>query len=119
MRYVYKICPADIWNDAENAGVFKGAGIDLTDGFIHFSTAEQVAETAWLHFNAVTGLVLVAIPEDALDLVWEPSRGGTLFPHLYGRFETDKAAWVYPLALGPDGQHVLPSSIPAYASPGK
>ena len=76
MTYVFKICPAEIWAEAEQKGVFTGAGIDLTDGFIHFSTAEQVAETAFLHFNAIGGLVLVAVPVDAIDLVWEPSIGG-------------------------------------------
>ena len=85
MSYVFKICPAEIWAEAEQKGVFTGAGIDLTDGFIHFSTAEQVAETAFLHFNGITGLVLVAVPADAIDLCLGAIAGGTLFPHLYGR----------------------------------
>ena len=114
MSYVFKICPAEIWAEAEQKGVFIGAGIDLTDGFIHFSTAEQVAETAFLHFNGITGLVLVAVPADAIDLVWEPSRGGTLFPHLYGSLDVAKAAWVEELAVGGDGQHVFPASIQLY-----
>lgn len=114
MSYVFKICPAEIWAEAEQKGVFIGAGIDLTDGFIHFSTAEQVAETAFLHFNGITGLVLMAVPADAIDLVWEPSRGGTLFPHLYGSLDVAKAAWVEELAVGGDGQHVFPASIPLY-----
>lgn len=114
MSFVYKICPADTWREAESTGIFNGAGIDLVDGFIHFSTADQVAETAFLHFNQVAGLVLVAIPEADLDLTWEPSRGGVLFPHLYGALETDCAAQVFPLEIGDDGQHIMPPSIPRY-----
>ena len=114
MTYVFKICPAEIWAEAEQKGVFTGAGIDLTDGFIHFSTAEQVAETAFLHFNAIGGLVLVAVPVDAIDLVWEPSRGGTLFPHFYGTLDVAKVASVEPLAVGDDGMHVFPAAIPPY-----
>ena len=114
MTYVFKICPAEIWAEAEEKGVFAGAGIDLTDGFIRFSTAEQVAETAYRHFNGLAGLVLVAIPADAIDLVWEPSRGGTLFPHLYGVLDVAKVAWVEQMAVGADGMHVFPASIPPY-----
>ncbi len=83
---IYKICPASLWRDAEAAGVFDGAPVDLKDGFIHFSTAGQLAETAAKHFTGQTDLLLVEVDTGALEgrLRWEPARGGALFPHLYG-----------------------------------
>ncbi len=75
MSAVYKICPEPLWRDAERDGIFRGMTIDLQDGFIHFSTAEQAAETAARHFTGQTGLVLVAVDADALGdaLRWEVS----------------------------------------------
>jgi uncharacterized protein (DUF952 family) len=81
---VYKIVPADLWRDAELAGVFAGSPVDRRDGFIHFSTAEQLAETARKHFSREHDLLLVAVDVEQVELRWEPSRGGQLFPHLYG-----------------------------------
>ncbi len=109
--YIYKICPDDIWETASNAGVFKGAGIDLADGFIHFSTADQVAATAHLHFNGVEDLVLVKISTDGLDLVWEESRGGALFPHLYTDLDLAFVDQVIPMPLNDDGDHIFPAEI--------
>src|SRR4051794_24496692 len=107
---IYKICAAAEWQDAERAGVFRGSAVDLRDGYIHFSTAGQVAETAAKHFAAQRDLVLVAV--DAADLggrlKWEPSRGGALFPHLYGTLDVAAVRRVEPLRLGPDGRHVIP-----------
>ena len=101
-RLIYKICSADLWHQAEKEGVFRGAEIDLTDGFIHFSTAGQVQETAEKHFAGQPGLVLVCVATNALDLVWEPSRGGALFPHLYGVLDLANVRWVRPLPLQSD-----------------
>jgi uncharacterized protein (DUF952 family) len=81
---VYKIVAAAEWKRAEAAGVFDGSAVDRRDGFIHFSTAAQVAETAARHFADQHDLLLVAVDATTLDLRWEPSRGGQLFPHLYG-----------------------------------
>jgi uncharacterized protein (DUF952 family) len=83
---IYKICSASEWRSAEKAGAFNGSTVDLQDGFIHFSTAAQVAETARRHFHGQTDLVLIGVREKELGpaLKWEPSRGGDLFPHLYG-----------------------------------
>lgn len=81
---IFKIVPAALWREAEEAGVFTGSPVDLRDGFIHFSTAEQLQETAEKHFAGQTGLLLVAADADQLAVRWEPSRGGALFPHLYG-----------------------------------
>jgi uncharacterized protein (DUF952 family) len=110
---VYKICDAGLWRDAERAGVFDGAPVDLTDGYIHFSTAQQVAETAARHFAGMADLVLVAADAETLGaaLRYEPSRGGAMFPHLYGTLPLSAVRWVKPLPLGPDG-HVFPELAP-------
>ncbi|WP_417676282.1 DUF952 domain-containing protein [Roseibium sp.] len=110
MRLIFKIVPENLWQEAEALGVFKGAPVDLADGFIHFSTADQARETAAKHFAGQEGLLLAAFDADALgpDLKWEPSRGGDLFPHLYADLPTSLAVWVRPLPLGPDGAHVFP-----------
>lgn len=108
-RYIYKICPSTIWHDAEAAGHFEGAGIDLVDGYIHFSTAAQVAETAHLHFTAQEGLSLIEIDSHKLDITWEASRGGQLFPHLYERLPLSAVVQTWSLAVGDDGRHILPA----------
>jgi len=107
---IYKICPQALWQQAERDGVFKGAAIDLSDGYIHFSTAEQAHETAAKHFVGQNGLVLVSIDAEQLgeSLKWEASRGGALFPHLYGELALSAVTRVDPLPLGPDGRHVFP-----------
>ena len=107
---IYKICPATLWREAERAGKFRGSPVDLQDGFIHFSTAEQAAETAAKHFAVERDLVLVRVDAAALGgkLKWEPSRGGALFPHLYGDFDLKAVTKVDPLPLGPDGKHKFP-----------
>ena len=112
-KTVYKICDATLWRDAERAGVFDGAPVDLADGYIHFSTAEQVAETAGRHFAGMPDLVLVAADAETLGtaLRYEPSRGGAMFPHLYGTLPLSAVRWVKPLPLGPDG-HVFPELAP-------
>ena len=110
MTLVYKICPEPMWREAERAGVFSGAPVDVRDGFIHFSTAAQVAETAAKHFAGLTDLLLVAVDAEAPGpgLRYEPSRGGDLFPHLYGPLLLAAVRWVKPLPLGAGGRHVLP-----------
>jgi uncharacterized protein (DUF952 family) len=111
---LYKICPAKLWREAERAGVFRGSPVDLRDGFIHFSTAAQVAETAAKHFGGQRDLVLVAVDAAILGpaLKWEPSRGGALFPHLYGTLDVSAVEHVEPLRLGPDGRHAFPELAP-------
>jgi uncharacterized protein (DUF952 family) len=107
---VYKICPASLWREAERAGVFRGSEADRRDGFIHFSSAAQVAETAAKHFAGQADLVLVRVDATKLGnrLKWEPSRGGALFPHLYGDLDLMSVTRVDPLPLGPDGRHAFP-----------
>jgi uncharacterized protein (DUF952 family) len=110
---IYKICPRALWEEAERAGRFDGAPVDLADGFIHFSTAAQVRETAAKHFSGEDDLVLVAIDADALGpaLRYEKSRGGALFPHLYGSLPLSAVCAVSRLPLGTNG-HVFPASVP-------
>jgi uncharacterized protein (DUF952 family) len=110
MTTIYKICEAAQWAEAERAGEFRGSAVDLADGYIHFSTASQAAETAAKHFAGMADLVLVAVSAGALNgaLKWEPSRGGTLFPHLYAVLPMTAVRWTKPLPLGADGKHVFP-----------
>ena len=109
-KTIYKICDAAAWRAAERGGEFAGATVDLADGYIHFSAADQVRETAAKHFAGQGDLVLVAVDVDALGpaLKWEVSRGGALFPHLYGTLPLTAVRWTKPLPLGPDGRHVFP-----------
>lgn len=106
---LYKICTAEEWDAAERAGAFTGSAVDLADGFIHFSTKTQAVETARRHFAGQDGLVLVAVDAKTLgrELKWEPSRGGDLFPHLYGPLPASAARSVLPLTLTDEG-HVFP-----------
>ncbi|MCO6389071.1 DUF952 domain-containing protein [Aliihoeflea sp. 40Bstr573] len=107
---IYKIVPAPMWQEAVRRGSFDGAPVDLADGFIHFSTGAQVRETAAKHFTGQDDLLLVAVDGDALGaaLRYEASRGGDLFPHLYGTLDPALSLWALPLPLGADGRHVFP-----------
>ncbi|UXN61226.1 DUF952 domain-containing protein [Phyllobacterium zundukense] len=107
---VYKIAPRALWQAAEATGVFDGAPIDQADGYIHFSTASQAAETAAKHFTGRNDLVLIAVEADKLGtaLRYEVSRGGDLFPHLYAPLPLDAVSWIKPLPLGSDGKHKFP-----------
>jgi uncharacterized protein (DUF952 family) len=110
MPLIYKICPAALWREAEPKGVFEGAPIDRKDGFIHFSTAAQAPETAAKHFSRTDDLLLVAVDGDALgeDLRFEVSRGGDLFPHLYGELPLSAVISEKPLLLDEAGNHIFP-----------
>ena len=110
MNPIYKICTAAEWRKAERAGVYRGSAVDVKDGFIHFSTAEQAAETAAKWFAGQRDLVLVAVDADALGatLKWERSRGGALFPHLYGELAVKAVQRVDSLPLDEKGRHVFP-----------
>ncbi len=109
MPLIYKITPAALWREAERIGVFAGAPVDLTDGFIHLSAADQLAETAAKHFAGQGDLLLVAVDTVALGeaLRWEPSRGGALFPHLHAALPVAAVSWVKPLPQSADGGHDL------------
>ena len=107
---IYKIVPAALWRKAEAQGRFDGAPVDLTDGYIHFSTAAQVREKAARHFAGQDDLVLVAVDGETLGhaLRYEVSRGGDLFPHLYAPLDPALAVRVVPLPLEANGAHRFP-----------
>jgi uncharacterized protein (DUF952 family) len=107
---IYKIVSEHEWLAAEAEGHFIGSAVDIDDGFIHFSTATQAAETAARHFAGRKGLLLVAVDTALLGeaLKWEPSRGGALFPHLYDVLRMTAVRGVAALPVGDDGVHVFP-----------
>lgn len=110
---IFKLSPRSEWLQAEEAGRFTGAPVDLKDGYIHFSTAAQVRETATRHFAGEAALIVAAVDPEKLGpaLKWEPSRGGDLFPHLYGELPMDAVVYVADLPLDDDGRHVFPGSV--------
>lgn len=109
---IYKIFRAPEWDELNRAGVTAGAPVDVADGFVHFSTAETVAETAAKHFAGEDGLMLVACEAEAMGeaLKWEVSRGGALFPHLYREMRIADVAWSKPLPLA-GGVHIFPEGL--------
>ena len=114
MATIYKLCSMALWLEAEKAGVFAGSPIDKADGYIHFSSAAQVAETASLYFRGEDDLMLVAVDGGRLGpaLRYEASRGGALFPHLYASLPLSAVIWARPLPVGADGLHHFPD-LPA------
>jgi uncharacterized protein (DUF952 family) len=112
-QLIYKITPRIAWEQAVAKGRFDGAPIDIQDGFIHFSTAGQVAETAAKHFSGQTDLLLVAVePRSLADtLKWEKSRGDALFPHLYSSLQIEAVVWSRPMPMQNDGNHSIPLDI--------
>ena len=111
---IYKITPASAWREAERQGVYRGSIDDLRDGYIHFSTASQVAGTARKHYAGQTGLFLVAVDAAALGdaLRWEPSRNDELFPHLYGELDLGAVTAILDLRARSDGTHDIPELTP-------
>jgi uncharacterized protein (DUF952 family) len=114
VRRIYKICPASSWREAERQGVYRGSPDDARDGFIHFSSASQLAETARKHFSGQTGLFLIEVDADALGeaLRWERSRNDELFPHLFGELDLGAVAGVLDLPARSDGTHDIPELEP-------
>ncbi len=111
--HIYKVADAAAFAEAQAEGIYAGAEIDLKDGFIHFSTVLQLPETLRLHFRGRSGLVLVSVRVAALGdaLRWEPSRGGDLFPHLYGNLEMSAVEWVEGIDVDEDGNCKLPDRL--------
>lgn len=110
---IYKIMPRALWQQAQDKGVFDGAPVDHAAGFIHFSTAAQVRETAAKHFANQDDLLLIEVDGQALgpSLIYEPSRGGDLFPHLYGPMPLAAVIAVHELPRNRDGVHMFPESL--------
>ena len=104
---ILKIFRRSEWDAFRAAGETAGAPVDLADGYIHLSTADQLAGTLAKHFTREEGLVLLALEADALEpLEWEPSRGGALFPHLYREMTRADVLWSRTLPLGPEGHDI-------------
>ena len=109
---IYKIFRADEWQALQTQGETLGAPVDIADGYIHFSTAQQAQDTADKHFANAENLFLAAVETDALGpaIKWEVSRGGALFPHLYRELKLSDVAWAQPLPLA-DGVHQFPPGV--------
>ena len=113
-KLIYHICRADEWADANHSGKYPGSSQDQADGFIHFSTATQVRTSAAKHRAGQDNLILLEVNTDQLGdaLRWEASRGGALFPHLYGDLSVHDVVRADPLLLGVDDYHIFPNHIP-------
>jgi uncharacterized protein (DUF952 family) len=112
-EFIFKVAPAELVVAAQDSGNFTGMPIDDRDGFIHLSTAAQLRETLALHFRGQDHLVLLAVRADDVEgtLRWEPSRGGQLFPHVYGDLPMSAVAWTAPIVVADDGACVLPEGV--------
>lgn len=113
-KIIYHMCRADEWAEAQKSGSYAGSSQDQADGFIHFSTAAQVRESAAKHRAGQDGLILLAVNAVPLGeaLKWEVSRGGALFPHLYGALPVNAVNTSEPLMLDDNGRHIFPDHIP-------
>ncbi len=111
---LYKIMPKQEWETAQANGLYEGSEVDRRDGFIHLSAGDQVRATAQKHFSGKTDLLLVSVIEEALghSLKWEASRGGDLFPHIYGTLPLSAVSEVIPLPLV-NGVHPFPEGFPS------
>ena len=114
---IYTMCEQALWRAAQADGLFRGSPVDERDGFIHFSTAAQLAETAAKHFAEKADLILVAVDGGTLGalgapLKWERSRGGDLFPHLYAALPLTAVRWTRSLPDEVDGRRFLPELAP-------
>ena len=114
MIMVYKILREPEWAAAQKTGTFGGSPDDLSDGFIHFSAADQLCATAEEHFVGENALILLAIDAERLgaDLRWEVSRGGQKFPHLYAGLPLNLVQWCRKIHRGPDGRCIFPPGVP-------
>lgn len=111
-RFLYHLARRAEWAEAEKIGLYHGSADDRRDGFMHFSTAEQVVESARRHRAGEADILLVAVPEAAAGpWRWEPSRSGALFPHLYAALPLKAVVAVHELPLDPEGRHVFPPLI--------
>jgi len=110
---IFHMCRREEWEDAKRAGTYPGSSQDRSDGFIHFSTRDQIRESAAKHRAGQDGLVLLRVDAGRLggELKWEASRGGAMFPHLYGALPVAAVVRVDPLPLGRDGLHEFPDDL--------
>ena len=113
VSFLYKIMSKQEWEKVQAHGIYEGSEVDRKDGFIHLSAAHQVRVTAQKHFSGITDLVLISIREESLgpSLKWETSRGGELFPHIYGPLQLDAVGESASLPLV-NGIHQFPPGLP-------
>ncbi|GAB6054192.1 DUF952 domain-containing protein [Magnetospira thiophila] len=113
MTVIHHLAHAESWRQAQDIGFYDGLAADRADGFLHFSTGAQIRESAARHRAGETGLLLLTVLAEDLgaDLRWEKSRGGALFPHLYGRLSVAQVQRVDPLPLDGEGRHVFPADL--------
>jgi uncharacterized protein (DUF952 family) len=111
--FAFKLLRPEEWSEWRDSGIFAGSPVDLADGYIHLSAREQVRETAAKWFADVdpTILVMIDLPSLGDTIRWEPSRGGALFPHVYGSIPASAIAGNSKLRLGSDGSHVFPAGF--------
>ena len=111
MGRVFKICEKDEWEVVKNDDSFKGSKIDQIDGFIHFSTSEQLKQTLEKYFKSKRPLYLLEVKTDYLELVWEKSRNNQLFPHLYEPLSLSMVNDVYKILVDAEGKHIIPEKV--------
>ena len=113
-QLIYYVCDGETWRTESTTDDYVGSSDDLRDGFMHFSTKAQVRTSVALHRAGQVGLVLLIVATETLgpDLKWEPSRGGQLFPHFYGKLPRNAVLEIIELPLGPDGMHEFPDGYP-------
>ena len=109
-KSIYRLCEKKDWDDALALGVYRGTELDVQDGYIHLSTAEQLIETAKIYFFGAKHLLLLHINPNNLgdELRWEKSRNGQIFPHFYGRLNTEFIHTITELELDDEGVHIFP-----------
>ncbi len=110
MTIIYHLADKDCWIEQAEEGAYKGRPEDLGDGFLHFSNAQQIVKSAAVHKAGQPNLVLLAVDDEMLgdELKWEESRGGALFPHIYGEVPMDAVINAHPLSLDDEGLHIFP-----------
>ncbi len=111
MSKVFKVCEEDDWESTKNNDFFVGSKTDLSDGFIHFSTSEQLKETFEKHFKSKSPLYLLEVETKDLELVWEIGRNNQLFPHLYETLPISMVTKVYRIFIDAEGRHIIPKHI--------
>ena len=111
MGKVFKVFEEDEWEGVKNDDFFEGSKSDQSDGFIHFSTSEQLQETLEKHFKSKNRLYLLEVNTDDLELVWEISRNNQLFPHLYKSLPLNIVSQVYRIFMDDNGKHIIPQQV--------
>ncbi len=111
MNKVFKICEKDEWENVKNSEFFEGSEVDQSDGFIHFSTSEQIRGTLEKYFKSKSQLYLLEVNSDNLNIVWEKSRNKELFPHLYEPLTLGAVERVYRIFMDHEGNHIIPGKV--------